>query len=386
MNVKVSRMHSVSRSAPLRAAVLAACAVCALAGCESLTGSLGKKIDYKSVASAPALEIPPDLATPQYDERYNVATASGLAARDATRPRSGGDIAPNANADARIVKSGTERWLVVKATPDQTWNVCRQFWTENGFVLAIEQPNLGIMETDWAENRAELPPDFLRQSVGKLADIFYTTYKRDKFRTRIERGAEPGTMEVYVSQRRMEQVPTTKIESVSPAGFAWAVMPPNPGIEAEFLTRLMVKFGVSEQQAASAVAATATPGAVPEHARMEKAADGTPRLYVDDTFDRVWRRVGLALDRVGFTVVDRDRSKGVYFVRYSDPDADTKKDTGWLSKLMFWKDTTEKPEQYRILVAESAPPALVTVQDTNGAPDKTANGEKILSLLKDQLK
>ena len=99
------------------------------------------------------------------------------------------------------------------------------------------------METDWAENRAELPPDFLRQSMGKFGDVFYTTYKRDKFRTRIERGTEPGTVEIYVSQRRMEQVPTVKIDNVSPAGFAWAVMPPNPGLEAELLTRLMVKFG-----------------------------------------------------------------------------------------------------------------------------------------------
>jgi len=385
MNVKVSRMQASLFSPPVRAAVLAVGVAFLLAGCESLTGSLGKKIDYKSVSSAPALEIPPDLTTPQYDDRYNVATASGLAARDATRPRSGGDIAPNANADARIVRAGSERWLVVKATPDQAWNVSRQFWGENGFALAVEQPNLGIMETDWAENRSERPPDFLRDSIGKVADVFYSTYRRDKFRTRIERGAEPGTMEIYVSMRRMEQVPTTMIDKVSPAGFAWAVMPPNPGVEAEFLTRLMVKFGAAEAQATLAVAATTTPGALPERARVDKAPDGTARLYVDDSFDRVWRRVGLALDRIGFTVVDRDRSKGVYFVRYADPDASVK-DTGFLSKLMFWKETGEKPEQYRILVAESAPPTLVTVQDTNGAPDKTANGEKILALLKDQLK
>jgi outer membrane protein assembly factor BamC len=387
MNLKVSRMHAVLHSPAARALVLAVCAGLALAGCESLTGSLGKKIDYKSVATAPALEVPPDLVTPQYDDRYNVATASGLAARNATRPRSGGDIAPNANADARIMRAGTERWLHVKATPDQAWNICRQFWPENGFALAVEQPNLGIMETDWAENRAELPPDFLRDSIGKLADVFYTTYKRDKFRTRLERGNEPGTMDIYISMRRMEQVPTTTIQSVSPAGFAWAVMPPNPNIEAEFLTKLMIKFGVSEPVAVRAVAATSTPGALPEQARLEKAADGSAKLYVDDSFDRVWRRVGLALDRVGFTVVDRDRSKGIYFVRYANPESDTKKDTGWLSKLMFWKDNTEKPEQYQIVIAEAAaPPALVTVQDANGGPDKTANGEKILALLKDQLK
>jgi outer membrane protein assembly factor BamC len=347
--------------------------------------SMGKKIDYKSVATAPSLEVPPDLVTPQYDDRYNVSTASGLAARDATRPRSGGDIAINANADARIMRSGAERWLQVRATPEQAWNVTRQFWQEQGFGLAVEQPAAGIMETDWAENRAELPPDFIRDSLGKVADVFYTTYKRDKFRTRLERGVEAGTMDIYVSQRRMEQVPTVMIDKVSPAGFAWAVMPPSPSIEAEFLTRLMVKFGVPEVRAAAAVQQATSASPANDRARIEKSPDGSPRLYVDDSFDRAWRRVGLALDRVGFTVVDRDRSKGVYFVRYADPDQ-TKKDDSFISKLMFWKDKGEKPEQYRIFIADSPPPAVVTVQDPNGAPDKTPNSEKILALLKDQLK
>src|SRR5262245_10254031 len=199
---------AVFKSSPLARIALAALAGGAfvLSGCDS-TQSLGKKIDYKSVATAPSLEVPPDLVTPQYDDRYNVSTASGLAARDATRPRSGGDIAINANADARIMRSGAERWLQVRATPEQAWNVTREFWTEQRFALAVEQPAARIMETDWPENRADLPPDFIRDSLGKVADVFYTTYKRDKFRTRLERGTEPGTMDIYLSQRRMEQVP-----------------------------------------------------------------------------------------------------------------------------------------------------------------------------------
>jgi outer membrane protein assembly factor BamC len=375
-------MHAASFPGLVHAGLLAAAASLTLAGCAG-DSSLGKKIDYKSVATAPALEIPPDLTSPQYDERYNTATASGVAARDATRPRGGGDIAINANADARIMRAGAERWLQVRATPEQAWNVTRQFWTEQGFALAVEQPQAGIMETDWAENRAELPPDAIRDALGKVGDVFYATYKRDKFRTRLERGVEPGTVDVYVSMRRMEQVPTTMIDKVQPAGFVWAVMPPSPSIEAEFLTRLMVKFGATDARAAQSLQAAAAPAS--ERARIEKAPDGLPRLSVDETFDRTWRRVGLALDRVGFTVVDRDRSKGVYFVRYADPDAQ-KKDEGFLSKLMFWKSKDEKPEQYRIFIAESPPPSIVTVQDPNGAPDKSPNSEKILALLKDQLK
>ena len=375
------------RLSRLASAALLAGAALLLAGCETVSLSSGKRIDYKSISSGPALEIPPDLTSPQFDDRYTVTTASGAAARDASRPAQESQIAQNQTPDARVVRAANERWLVVKGTPDQVWNTTRQFWTETGFVLAVEQPTAGIMETDWAENRADIPQDWIRRTTGKFMDLFYTTYKRDKFRTRLERGSEPGTMEIYVSHRGMEQVPTTKIDNSSPAAFAWALMPPDPQLEAEMLTRLMVRFGTPQTQAAAAVAGTTTPQQ--KRARITKAADGTSQLVVDDSFDRAWRRVGLALDRVGFTVPDRDRSTGLYFVRYSDPEVDMArkdKESGFLSKLMFWKDNTEKPEQYRIKVVDTPPTSIVTVQDPKGEPDRSPSAEKILGLLRDQLK
>ena len=373
-----------------RAFVLAVMIVATLGGCESMEVSkLGKRIDYKSAGSGPSLELPPDLTTPQYDDRYAVTSASEFAAKNANRPKQA-ELLPISTADVRIARAGTERWLVVKGTPEQAWSNVRSFWLDNGFVLATEQPALGVMETDWAENRAEIPQDVFRKYVGKYFDVFYTTYKRDKFRTRIERGTEPGTVEIYVSHRGMEQVPTTKVDNVQGAAFAWAVMPPNPNLEAEMLSRLMVRFGTPEAQAV-ALASPAAAAAAPAHARLEKSVDGVSKLVVDDPFDRAWRRVGLALDRTGFTVVDRDRSTGVYFVRFADPDADmAKKDSekGFLSKVLnFWKtDEKDKPEQYRIKVVETAPQSTVSVQDPNGAPDRTQASDKILALLRDQLK
>lgn len=385
---RVSAMACHKLRAAARALAGAAMVV-AIAGCETTSNPISKKIDYKSATSAPALELPPDLTTPQYDERYNIATASALAAQGANRPRGPEAIAVNANTDARVVRSGDARWLVVKTTPEVAWSTSRQFWTETGFVLAIEQPVLGVMETDWAENRADVPSNFLQSTIGKYIDIFGNTYKRDKFRTRIERGNEPGTVDIYVTHRGAEQVPTVRIGNLpgpgGEAGFTWAVMPPDPGLEAEMLTRLMMKFGTPAPQAAAAVQASMAPGG-PDRARLEKAADGATQLVIDDGFERAWRRVGLALDRVGFTVTDRDRSKGMYYVRFVDPEAEAKKQKGFLDKLMFWKDDTPGPEQYRITVASAGERSVVTVQDQNGAPDKTATGERMLSLLKDQLK
>ncbi len=377
-------MNTMKLPPGVRAIAAIALGAFVLSGCESTT-SLGKKIDYKSTQNAPALELPPELKAPQYDDRYNSATASGIAARDATRPKGADSIAQNSVADAKIVKSGNERWLVVKTTPENAWTVARQFWLENGFVLANEQPALGVMETDWAENRADIPQDFIRSTLGKYLDVFYTTYKREKYHTRIERG-ESGVVEIYISSRIMEQVPTKVENTGAPSGFAWGLMPPNPDLDAEWLGRMMVRFGTPEAQATQVVKASGTaPAAAPDRALLQKAPDGVNQLIVDDGFDRAWRRVGLALDRIGFTVVDRDRSKGFYFVRYADPETEAKQE-GVLSKLMFWKDKSEKPEQYRITVAQSDPRSIVTVQDPNGAPDKSVNGEKILSLLKDQLK
>ncbi len=374
-----------------RTGALAAIALAALmlSACESPSTSFGKKIDYKSTQSAPALELPPELKAPQYDDRYNAATASGIAARDATR-KGTDQIAANQIADAKIVKGGSERWLVVRTTPENAWKTCREFWLESGFVLASEDPAAGVMETDWAENRADIPQDFIRSTIGKYLDVFYTTYKREKYHTRIERGTEPGTVEIYVTSRIMEQMPTKTDNTGAPSGFAWGLLPPNPGVDAEWLGRLMVKFGAPDVQAIQ-VAKTGMPGApaaaatTPDRAQLQKASDGVSQLVVDDGFDRAWRRVGLALDRIGFTVVDRDRSKGFYYVRYANPET-AAKDEGVLSKLMFWKDKTEKPEQYRIVIAQADPRSIVTVQDPNGAPDKSPNSEKILSLLKDQLK
>ena len=364
----------------IAAVLFVAIAAALLGGCESLqmSTSLGKKIDYKSSGSAPALEIPPDLTTPAYDDRYAASTASGAAAaRAAGKPS---EILP-ANPEARLVRAGSERWLVVKTTPEAAWNTLRDFWTQNGFVVAVEQPQLGIMETDWAENRAGSPQGALAKYLGKYLEFITDTYRRDKFRARIERGVEPGTVEIYISHKGAAQV-ATKISQGAGEDYVWQPTPPNPELEAEFLSRLLVKFGSPASAAATAVAESPQQS----RARIEKGSDGASRLVVDDAFDRAWRRVGLALDRTGFTVVDRDRSKGLYFVRYSNPDLDARQ-KGWLDKLKFWKSSDkDKPEQYRVLVTQADPASVVTVQDPAGVADRTSNGDKILALLQDQLK
>lgn len=366
-------------------------AVSLLAACSGNILPESKKIDYKSAGKLPPLEIPPDLTRPNRDERYSVpdVNARGTATFSAyTADRSGQsrtttaqDVLPQVE-KMRIERSGTQRWLVVGGSPENLWPSVKEFWQETGFLVNLEIAEAGIMETDWAENRAKLPNDIIRGTLGKVFDSLYSTAERDKFRTRLEKGAEPGTVEIYISHRGMYEVYVNEGKSDT----RWQPRPADPELEAEMLRRLMVRLGVDEAKAKTMVAAEQRQ----DRAKLTRAADGIGALTLDEPFDRAWRRVGLALDRVGFTVEDRDRSQGLYFVRYVDPEADnkTKKDDGFLSKLKFWQGSA-KPDQaiqYRIHVKAVNDGATVQVLTREGGIDKSETPRKILGLLHDQLK
>ncbi len=372
-----------------RALVVALAAPALVAGCglgEMLTG--GTPVEYKSAGKLPPLEVPPDLTRPGRDDRYAVPDVSpgGTATFSAYNAERGGgpratEVLPAA-AGVRIERDGNTRFLVVNEPPDKLWPAVKEFWQENGFLLKIDMPDAGVMETDWAENRAKIPQDPLRNLLGKVLDQAYSTGERDKFRTRLERTPSGGT-EIFISHRGMvEQVVNS---SRGMEGTVWEPRPADPELEAEFLRRMMVKLGVEDARAKSMLAPD---GKRQERAQLVKGADGASLLRVDDPFDRAWRRVGVALDRVGFTVEDRDRAKGVYFVRYADPKAEMKKDTGLLSKLAFWRSTdSAKPaEQYQVVVNTAAGASQVRILGKDGGPDKSGTSQKILGLLYDQLK
>jgi len=353
----------------------------------------GKKVDYKSAGQTAPLEVPPDLLRPGGDDRFRVpdvnptgtATFSDYSRERGGKPRAGATGVLPEVAGARVVREGSQRWLVVKGAPDQVWLTVKDFWQESGFIVNVEVPEAGILETDWAEKGARLKDiGVVRAFLSWALDQVFTTSERDKFRTRLERGAEPGTTEIYVSHRRMEEVVINSTTSDIPET-RWQARPPDPDLEAEMLRRLMVRFGVDDAQAKTQVA-SAKPAA--PRATLSKGDDGAGTLALNDQFDRAWRRVGLALDRVGFTVEDRDRSKGVYFVRYIDPQADGKDQGGFLAKLKFWGDDKPKPnEQFRIQVKDAnAAGCQVNVLNKDGAREQSNTAGRILALLYEQLK
>jgi len=371
---------------PLHAAPIVATLVLALAGCSSLEPD---KIDYRSSGRGVPLEVPPDLTQLPGQSRYSVpatVTASGYQAGQAATAGATKTTVPNTIADVHYMRNGDERWLQVDRPPEKVWPLVRDFWLDNGFLIAVDNPTTGILETDWAENRAKIPMDALRKTIGKAFDSLYSTGERDRFRMRLE--PTSGGTEIYISHRGMVEVYATADKDST----VWQPRPSDPELEAEFLRRLMLKLG-ADQERAKAQVASAAPGvagaAAPSLVSLSASGDA---LDVRESFDRAWRRVGLALDRGGFTVEDRDRSQGVFFVRYIDPEIDAASTAkpGFFAR-MFSSSAKARAnaQQFRVKVGAAGEQVRVTVLGKDGSQLATdvdrKTGTRILALLREQL-
>ena len=330
-------------------------------------GNSKNELEYETVIDkTPPLDVPPDLTGPATEGRYIVPDLKPTESKTYSaysKERADGKNGVNTrllpeNSDesmVRMERSGTQRWLVVKGEPEIVWPIIKGFWKEMGFGIKVEIPEAGVIETDWAENRAVTPQNILLRKVS--------TIELDKFRTRLERG-DGGTTEIFISHRRMEH-------------------PADPDLEAEMLAQLVMYFGVAKDQARSIVNSTK----VKDRAYLNLENEGV--LMMEEAFDRSWRRVGLALDRIGFTVEDRDRSAGIYFVRYVDPENKIDVEPGAWDKFLPWEDDNEdnqKPIEYRIQITDIESGCEVMVVNVDGSKQKSNVADRILNLLYEQLR
>ena len=375
---------------PALATAITSALLVTLTGCGMIGSVIEQdRVDYRGAKKATKLDVPPDLTQLEKDNRYaipegkNTASASTYQANRGTVAAAGpvAQAVGPINTDAmRVERAGNQRWLVVNQTPEQLFPVLKQFWIDNGFAIASESATTGTIETEWTENRAKIPQDVVRRTLGKVVDSLYGSGERDKYRTRLERNATGGT-EIYISHRGAEEVLTGPHKEIP----TWTMRANDPDLEAQFLSKLVARLSGSEEAKPSAAAQAVVAGAVvaPQQAKLVGSV-----VQVEEGFDRAWRRVGLALDRVGFTVEDRDRVQGVYFVRYVDPDISAGE--GFFKKLLSFgsDDKAKEAQRYRISVKTAAGANLseVTVQDNAGKAIATPTSAKILKLLNDELK
>ena len=409
--------------------------IASLTACDSIP-FINNTSDYKGAGRSRPLEVPPDLTASPVSDAYSIPGSTNYSSYSQAQESQEETVkkvlvTPDG---VRLEKAGAQRWLVVNSSAEKVWPVILEFWADQGFAVRSENAQLGVMETEWIDSEAIKSEAIKKDETGNLGDRFDKMLDRlsgyaDKkmFRTRIDRGNEANTTEIYMTHRSVSGAPddgknrvrTTmgevetgyKLEGKT----AVAQDVQEAELDAELLRRLMVKLGVAEQKSKEIIAQ----GVTLKRAEVIKETDGSATLKLNDAFDRAWRRVGLALDRVGFVIEDKDRSNGIFFVRYADVDIDDtpKKKKGLLDTLKFWGDDDKKdagtvsnkdeksmveklkfwgtddkqkvnPEkQYRIKVADGDKDnAIVTVVDKEGARIATTTANRIVALMYEQLK
>lgn len=363
-----------------------------------------RRVEYKKAREAELnLELPPDLAGATFDDALDIPGATGTATYSAYRGErqarqriaGSGQVLPEV-AGVSLERSGNQRWLQIDASPQVVWPQVVAFWREQGILLEQQDPAIGVMTTDWLENRAEIRRDIVTNMMRKVVDGLYATSTRDQYRVRIDAGPRSGVSEVYLTHRAMEErlVRNTVGEG---ATTVWEPAPADPGKEAEMLRRLMLYLGVSDSNADRMLAAGGGSARTSAGPRAGSGAGSGARLVSDggasalvipEEFRRAWRQTGLALDRSGFAVEDRDRSAGVFFVRYDDPTKPSQKKKGLLSRMAFWQGGggPDRAKTYQIRVQGDGNESRVTVYDEAGQRDRSATGNQILALLEDQLR
>lgn len=386
----------------LRVAVMAALPV-ALSGCSYLQQNFtNDKVQYESSNSRAPLEIPPDLSQLPRENRYAVPERQRTVKATDVERREQAAAQPGTAASAKtvlpetvtakVIREGDLRWVHTEVPAEQLWPVVQDFWASVGLTIRAQDPKTGYIETEWAENKARLPQDIIRATLGKLIDAVYSTGERDQYRCRLERGEHGGT-DIYITHRSMVEVVKDKTEST-----IWQPGPRDPQLEAEMATRLAQKIeqefnpGVKKSELPSTKAAAAEKAAdakleAPQYkSEIVNGADGkAAAVIIKEPFDHAWRRVALAIDRMNFTVADRDRTKGVFLVKYLDPayEEKMKKQQGFFANL-FSSTKTIEPPTYQIKLTGEGDQSRLTVSSENGGPDTTGVAPKIITLLGEQ--
>jgi outer membrane protein assembly factor BamC len=351
------------------------------------------------------LDVPPDLSTPNTTGAYVLPglDASKLSA-DGKKALESGAVLPKFD-KVHMENVDGQRWLVVNAPAESVWPTARDFWLEQGFQLTTDSPATGILETDWHEERPDLPVGGIRAALQRGLNTLYSTGMVDQYRMRLERGTQPGTTEIYISHRGMEEVYIDKDHSDT----RWTMRKPEPEREAEQLKKLLVRLGVSADTAnqvitntlptntgASSTATAAAPAIA--KATLTQQTDGKRAVVLNEGFDRAWRRVGLALEHAGYTVNDRDRSLGIYYVHpaidKNGKPQEVTKDSGnhWWNKLAFWKGDEKKPvdapvgPEYLIIVSGKDGQTNVRASTREGSKLPQATADTILDALYTELR
>lgn len=358
----------------------------AIAGCAGWGGDRSTGPDYQLQRDeAPRdLELPPDIAAPDTERAYRIPEAPGerISARamqedpatrtpaEPTAPAETVRVLPETT-DVRLMRDGQTRWLVIDAPPEELWQRLAAFWETQHLPLERNDPELGILETEWAEDQAGIP---LRGSQGLLSRVVGSVYDattRDKYRLRIER--INGRSEVYITHRGAE-------EQHDGTTWRWARRPADPELEVEMLNRLrlFLTTGDPGEGGERAPETRVEPASEPE---LETRND-SPVLLLEGDYHMTWRRLGTTLDRSGLLVDEQHRDEGYFLVTFRPDMADDADEGGFFGRT----DEHRANERYRVELRDAGDGHLqVHAASLDGDELRTRDAEFVLERIHAQM-
>ena len=338
---------------------------------------------YEEATYGRPLEVPPDLTAPSVNESTKIPE---LIEKTATVPTESSDcngsdktplsVLPDQE-NIQLVRDGSQRWLILQGEPSQLWPWIREFFIKNGFKFSIEDPLIGVIETEWKQQQLNLPmTEGEPAGQGQGNSKVYAVPTREKYRVRLERGDKPGTTEVYLTHRGVELISQDDM-------VVWRLRSADPELESETLKRLMVFLGEEQQKAGGLLANN---DQRLRHATLIQDTEGHEIVKVDSEFSSVWHRTGLALDRLNFLIEKSNRLDGIYLVRTKDPlkEKDIQASESWFSHL-FSKTSAEVVKHYQVMLLDEGSATHIKIRNIDGVDLDNPTAEPILKQLLGQL-
>ncbi len=334
---------------------------------DNFTDVKRSNLNYKNNASTKALDFPPDLTAPEFDNAFALP-ANGVVSASSSANNSRAFYGDNArvnvlpkSTNVRFGQQGTLRWLDVNESADTLWSKLRAFWRTVGIAIKKDEPRIGIMETEWAESSAGLPAGFLRNALGKVFQSGFDAGARDRYRIRVEKSTSKMTR-IFLTHKGAEEV-------VDGVGSGWQLRPANHEYEAEMLNRLRAYLqgdiaavtGKSALTVKNSALQTSSVASIVEQ-------EGRTILQIHDTYKRTWVLTGIMMDRMGLVVEKQNQASGIYHVTYQGNDEDAER-RGFFKK--FFGDRTTiltKEQDYQVHIQDAGKLSVVRIFDEEGKP------------------
>jgi len=280
------------------------------------------RINYYSDKSVTSLEVPPDLTTPSFENSFRLneyvkdydPSFVDLGGKEERSDKS--EIIRPELTEIKVKKSGSRRWLEVDKKPDLVWNLSKQFLKDMGFVVKKSNKKIGFMETDYLENKPEIPDKSLgliRSMFSTIGNVSYTLPSIDKYSIRIEPLNSGEKSEVHLSISSMKEVATLVAGDESTL---WQSKERDVALENEMLYELMLYLGGDASKAREKIVNAKEEGKV--FVELLDGVNGYAKLSFRLNLVDTWDNVSWAISNLNIELEDKDLKEKTFYLNVAN--------------------------------------------------------------------